>query len=159
MGTWTAERARVRDAITRSGTMATTGGESPTGVFEGMPIEAGDTDMGEAGGGGAANGVTGIASMTRTTPATATAAEPLERNENGKRLRSWGPEAFRAPRDWRSRMENNATAGTEANEAASNCRTPSKPAGRTNSPRRGTVARDDDVDARERAEGRRPPRG
>jgi hypothetical protein len=41
-----------------------------------------------AGGIEAANGVAGIASMTRGTPATATAAELRERNENGKRLRS-----------------------------------------------------------------------
>jgi hypothetical protein len=47
----------------------------------------------------------GIASMTRGTPATTTAAELREPNEIGKRLRSGGPEALRAPSDWRSRME------------------------------------------------------
>ena len=47
----------------------------------------------------------GIASMTPAVPATASAAEPLLHNENGKRLRTGGAEASRAPSDWRSRME------------------------------------------------------
>ena len=55
----------------------------------------------------AANGTPGDASMTRVAPTitSATAAEPLERNENGKRLRSESPEVSKAPGDWRSRME------------------------------------------------------
>jgi len=89
--------------------MVSAGGESPTGVFEriGKPIQAGDTDVEGAGGIGieAANGVAGIALVTRTAPATATAAELLESNENGKRMRCGGPEASRAPSDSRSHME------------------------------------------------------
>jgi len=53
---------------------------------------------------GAAVGVAGIGSMTRAARATATMAEPLERNENGKRLRR-GLEASRAPSDWRCRIQ------------------------------------------------------
>jgi hypothetical protein len=61
--------------------------------------------MGGAGGGGVANGVTGIASMTRAASATVTMVDPLERNEKEKRLRSWGPEALKAPSNWRSCLE------------------------------------------------------
>jgi len=86
--------------------MATLGGGSLTGVFEGMPIQAGDTDRGRAGErGGVANRVRGIASMTRAASATPTASDQLERNGNRKRLRNWRPEDSRAPSDWRSRME------------------------------------------------------
>ncbi|KAF8538259.1 hypothetical protein BDD12DRAFT_885699 [Trichophaea hybrida] len=54
-----------------------------------------------------ANGTPGDVSMTRVAPTitSATAAEPLERNENGKRQRSEGPDVSKAPGDWRSRME------------------------------------------------------
>jgi len=109
-----------------------------------------------AGGIEAANGAAGIASMTRGTPATATAAELRERNEHGKRLKSGGPEALRAPSDWRSRMER-ATVRTGANAEAPNRWTPSKHVGSPGSLRRGTVARNDDVDARERTEVGCPP--
>jgi hypothetical protein len=87
--------------------MVTPGGNSPTGVFEGIgtPIQAREMDVGGAGGIGATNGVAGIASITSAAPTTPTAAEPLERNEYGKRLRSGGPQALRARSDWRSRME------------------------------------------------------
>jgi hypothetical protein len=49
--------------------------------------------------------VAGIASMTCTAPATVIAAEPLVRNEYGKRPRTGGPEPSMAPSDWRSCME------------------------------------------------------
>jgi len=86
--------------------MPTAAGESPTGVFEviGIPIQAGDTDMGGTGGIGAANGKGGIALMTRATPATVTLAEALEHNESRKRPRC-GPWDAMAPCDWRSRVE------------------------------------------------------
>jgi len=66
----------MRGAITKSGMMATLGGECPTGVSEriGMIIQAGDTDLVEAGGLGAVNGMAGIALIRSTTPVTATAA-------------------------------------------------------------------------------------
>jgi hypothetical protein len=85
--------------------MAPLGEQSPTGVFEGMRREAGDRDMGGAGRGGAVNGLMGIASRILADPGTVTSAVLLERNMNRKRLRSWVPEALRAPRDRRSRME------------------------------------------------------
>jgi hypothetical protein len=88
----------------KAGMMASPGGESPTGVFEAIrtPIQAGDTNMGGAGGIGAANPVVGIASITHATPAIATAAELLEGNENGTRLRSRSPETSRDLSDWKS---------------------------------------------------------
>jgi hypothetical protein len=87
--------------------MVTLAGERPTGQFEGIgtPIQARNMDMGGAGEIGVANGVAGIAFISCAAPATATAPEPLEHNENQKRLSSGGPEVSRAPSDWRSYME------------------------------------------------------
>jgi len=50
-------------------------------------------------------GVTGITSMTPAAPTITTADEPPKRNENGKMMRSGGPQVGRAASDWRSRME------------------------------------------------------
>jgi len=54
---------------------------------------------------GAGYSVAGIVSMTRAAPATAIAARPLEPIGTGKRPRTSGQEASRAPSDWRSRIE------------------------------------------------------
>jgi len=70
--------------MTKSGTVATPGRESPTEEFEGIRIqsETGDMDMGGGGGIEAANCVAGIGSVTNATPPIATPVQALERNAN-----------------------------------------------------------------------------
>jgi hypothetical protein len=85
--------------------MATMGGGSPTKVAVeeiGTSTQREDMVMEEAGGVEALNSTAGDVLMTGLAPMIMTAAEPLECNENGKRLRS---EAPKAPGYWRSRME------------------------------------------------------
>jgi hypothetical protein len=85
--------------------MTTPGGESPTRMaitVSAATTQRGDTDREGAKGGEVVIGTVRDMSITRFSPPVATAAEPPQHNENGKKLRS---EALKTPADGRSRME------------------------------------------------------
>jgi hypothetical protein len=110
LGTFSTKRAHVRNTMTKPGTMATTGRESPIGAaVEGIraPAQGEDMNVEAAAGVDVANGTSGDVSITcvASTITIANAAEPLECNENGKRLSGESPEASKPPGEWRSRME------------------------------------------------------
>jgi hypothetical protein len=83
--------------MTNPGTMTTTGRESPSVAADEWiraPAQGEDTNVEAAAGVDVANSTSGDVLMTCVAPSItiATAAAPLEHNENGKRLMSQSPE-------------------------------------------------------------------
>jgi len=93
------------DDLTKPQTMMTPGVESATRMAIKViraPPQRGDTDPEGAEGVELADGIASDMSMTHFGAQVASAAEPLQSNENRKRPRSETP---KAPGDWGSRME------------------------------------------------------